>query len=72
MYFDSDSQEQAFKVILKSMAGSQVRSVLKVQMSISHPGLTWSTVLSSVPVLCGSLRLHSLATVTLSTLPSGT
>lgn len=55
MYFDSDSQEQAFKVISKSMEESKGCSVLKIQMSISHLGLTWSAVLSSVPVPYRSL-----------------
>lgn len=40
MYFDSDSQEQAFKVISKSMEESNVCSVLSVPVSISYLGLT--------------------------------
>lgn len=49
MYFDSESQEQVFKVISQSMEESEVGSVLNALRSISYPGLTCIPVLSPVP-----------------------
>lgn len=50
MYFDSDSQEQVFKVISQSVEESEVCSVLNALKSISYPGLICSPVRSSVPM----------------------
>lgn len=47
MYFDSESQEQVFKIISQSMKESEVGSVLSAEAF--HVGLTCIPVLSPVP-----------------------